>query len=169
MFFKIDNSSENNCFTSKEMQFRGFRSLITFITFEYLNSHNVTIEMYTICIYIAGLYDFFSTINYGGFKICVATWGYSLHTTSVFGLSRSSHSHHLLSRQSRAPFRCCAGLFPGSQAFRDVSCPLFVLTQSWHVCVLWSLDPQNCRRHHLLVHCLPQCIPKSQKQQNLTL
>lgn len=115
MFFKIDNSSENNCFTSKEMQIRGFRSLITFITFEYLNSHNVTIKMYTIRIYIAGLYDFFSTINYGGFKICMATWGYSLHTTSVFGLSRSRHSHHLLSRQSRAPFRCCAGLFPGSQ------------------------------------------------------
>lgn len=65
------------------MQIRGFRSLITFITFEYLNSHNVTIKMYTIRIYIAGLYDFFSTINYGGFKICVAT-AFTLHQSLVW-------------------------------------------------------------------------------------
>lgn len=83
MFFKIDNSSENNCFTSKEMQIRGFRSLITFITFEYLNSHNVTIKMYTIRIYIAGLYDFFSTINYGGSAWPPEATAFTLHQSLV--------------------------------------------------------------------------------------
>lgn len=84
-------------------------------------------------------------------------------SASVFGLGRSSHSYHLLSKQSRTPFRRCAGLFPGSQTVTHLFSPLCPLTQWWHVCVLLNPSHPLC-----WAHCLQHQTPKKNQKRKKT-